>query len=50
MEFYVVGNAKKGMAKVWLGFSVAEKAKIRYGRAFIQLEMLKYRTAGVFFQ
>ena len=37
------------MAKLWLGSSVAEKAKIRYGWAFIQLEMLKYGTAGVFF-
>ena len=37
------------MAKVWLWSFIVQKAKIRYGWAFIQLEMLKYGTAGVFF-
>ena len=40
---------KQGTAEVRLGSSVVEKAKIKYGWAFIPLEMLKYRTAGVFF-
>ena len=39
----------KGTAKVRPGSFIVQEAKIRYGWAFLQLEMLKYGTAEVFF-
>ena len=35
MEFYIVGNAKKGTAKTRLESSIVQKAKIRYTWGFI---------------
>ena len=37
MEFYIVGNAKKGTAKAQLGSSIVQKAKISYAWGLIYL-------------
>ena len=40
---------KLGMARVRLGSSVVQKAKIRYGWDFNIFKMLKYGRAGVLY-
>ena len=37
------------MAKVWIGPSIVQKAKMRYGWGFNLLKMLKSGTAGVLY-
>ena len=39
---------KEGTTKVRMGTSIIQKAKIRYGWAFLSLEISKYGTAKVF--
>ena len=40
---------KIGMAKIWLGSCIVQKAKIRYGWSFLLLKMLKQVPVGVLF-